>query len=250
MVSTVIKTESLSKEFGTNGVPIQIINKLDLEINRGEFTVIMGNSGSGKSTLLFLLAGLDKISSGMIWIDGEPVHNRTEKDLALLRRSHVGFVFQDSNLVPNLSIKENILVAGYLSNTDRNLINARAEALMSELEVSDLASRLPSQVSGGQLQRASIARALINQPVILMADEPTGNLNSESSEKVLDCFDKLAQNGQTIIMVTHDIKSACRGNRVIFLKDGKAVDSYSINQQLSQVENEGLLFQWLKQRSW
>ena len=245
-----IKTEQLVKNYGSGGFDNAIINNVNISISKGEFSIIMGNSGSGKSTLLYLLSGLDEPSSGKIWLNDIPVHQRSQKDLAMMRRKMIGFVFQDNNLVPNLSIRENILVAGFLVQGDRKLINQRAANLMEELDILPLAKRYPSQVSGGELQRASIARALINNPLILFADEPTGNLNSEASEKVLECFSALNRQGQTIVMVTHDLRSACRGSRILFLKDGTIPDKHSYNIDKNHPETEAEVFSWLKKMGW
>ena len=245
-----IKTEQLVKAYDSDTNNHAIIKNVNISIGVGEFTVIMGNSGSGKSTLLYLLSGLDAPSSGKIWINDIPLHKRSQKELAVLRRKMVGFVFQDNNLIPNLSIRENILVAGYLIQGERKLIGQYADHLMEELGILSLAKRYPSQVSGGELQRAAIARAMINNPMILLADEPTGNLNSEASEKVLECFSTLNSKGQTIIMVTHDLKSACRGSRVLFLKDGTIPVDHFYYIDKNHPGTEDALFNWLKQMGW
>ena len=245
-----IRTEALTKTYRTGLSENTIINHLNLSVNTGEFAVIMGNSGSGKSTLLYLLSGLDTPGSGKIWIDDIPVHGKSEKALAIMRRKMIGFVFQDNNLVHTLTIRENILVAGYLLPGNRKLVNEYAATLMMELGIGHLANRFPTQVSGGELQRAAIARAMINRPLVLMADEPTGNLNSDASGKVLECFSALNRSGQTIVMVTHDLKSACHGNRVLFLKDGKLSDEDSYTVSHAHPDMETQLFNWLKQRGW
>ena len=245
-----IKTEQLVKNYDSAVFDNAIIKNVNISISIGEFSVIMGNSGSGKSTLLYLLSGLDKPTSGKIWINDIPIHQRSQKDLAIMRRKMVGFVFQDNNLVPNLSIRENILVAGYLIPGDRKLVTQHADHLMEELGILSLANRYPSQVSGGELQRAAIARAMINNPLILLADEPTGNLNSEASEKVLECFSALNRKGQTIVMVTHDLKSACRGSRVLFLKDGTIPGDHFYYIDKNHPGSEDELFTWLKQMGW
>ena len=244
-----IKTEELVKSYPANRGNA-IIKNINISIHPGEFTVIMGNSGAGKSTLLYLLSGLDNLSSGKVWIDNMPVHGRSEKELAIMRRRMMGFVFQDHNLVPNLTVRENILVAGYLLNDSRKLVAEHADQLMEELDIIRLAKRYPSQVSGGERQRAAIARAVINHPLILLADEPTGNLNSESSEKVMECFSKYNGKGQTIVMVTHNLKSACRGSRVLFLKDGSIADNHYYDIDKNDAGAEENLFTWLKEMGW
>jgi len=245
-----IKTQNLSRSFRTNEISILVIDDLSFTTCKGEFTVIMGNSGSGKSTLLYLLSGLDKASSGTIWIDGFPVHDRSEKELARFRQRKVGFVFQDNNLIPNLTIKENILVAGYLVDQDNNSISQRIDLLLNEFGIRALSQRLPSQVSGGELQRCAIARAIINNPSVIMADEPTGSLNSEASERVLDCFTELHSKGQSILMATHDLKSALRGDKVLFFRDGKIVNSRITDKTNDPLAEEQALFNWLKKQGW
>jgi putative ABC transport system ATP-binding protein len=250
MSNSCIKTEHLAKTYDSGALDSSIIKNVNISIGVGEFIVIMGNSGSGKSTLLYLLSGLDAPSSGKIWINDIPLHKRSQKELALLRRKMVGFVFQDNNLIPNLSIRENILVAGYLIQGERKGIGQYADHLMEELGILSLSKRYPSQVSGGELQRAAIARAMINNPMILLADEPTGNLNSDASEKVLECFSRLNNKGQTIILVTHDLKSACRGSRILFLKDGTIPVDHFYHVDKNHPGTEDKLFTWLKQMGW
>jgi putative ABC transport system ATP-binding protein len=241
-----IRTHNLVKCYDGNPV----IRNVTLSIGSADFTVIMGNSGSGKSTLLYLLSGLDAITAGEIWINDIPFHNSSPKVLSLLRRRLIGFVFQDHNLIPNLTLRENILVAGYLLKRERNVILDESNELMKQLDILSLADRYPMQVSGGQLQRAAIARAMINHPLILLADEPTGNLNAEAAGKVLDCFSELNRNGQTIVMVTHDLKSACRGSRVLFLRDG-VIEGDTANGSIhNDTKSEDSLFAWLKQLGW
>ncbi len=250
MKEVIIKTESLKKNYASDQGSVPVIHNLDFEIYRGEFTMIMGNSGSGKSTLLYLLSGLDTVSGGKIWINEQTVQDKNESALALMRRKHIGFVFQEHNLIPNLSLRENILVAGYLSAHNKKIVQQRTNFLLDELELRALANRLPSQVSGGEQQRCAIARALINVPTILMADEPTGNLNSAASEKALNCLKKINENGQTIVMVTHDLKAACYGDKVLFFKDGGMPGTFEFTKDQPQAERESSLFTWLKQMGW
>jgi putative ABC transport system ATP-binding protein len=246
----ILRTEKLQKIYKSGQATTSIINNLSCSIYRGEFTIIMGSSGSGKSTLLYLLSGLENATDGKIWFDTIPLHGRSEKELALLRRAHIGFVFQDHHLVPSLTLRENILVPGYLGAKDRESVRQRTTQLMETLGIGLLGDRLPSQVSGGEQQRCAIARALINNPRVLMADEPTGNLNSAAAEKVLDCLVQVNKEGQSIIMVTHDLKSACRGDRVLFLRDGEVMDSIGFDEMMSMEEREKILFNWLKARQW
>ncbi|RKN82880.1 ABC transporter ATP-binding protein [Ulvibacterium marinum] len=249
-IAPIVKTKALSKSFNGGSKNHTGIANVTIEINKGEFSVIMGNSGSGKSTLLYLLSGLDHPSQGQIFLNNTPIHKLGEKAMALFRRNHIGFVFQDHNLISELSLKENILIVGYLSKRDRKVVQARTSLLMKELELEGLADRLPSQVSGGERQRCAIARALVNNPKILMADEPTGSLNSSASKKVLSCFKKVHNEGQTILMVTHDPKSACYGDRVLFIQDGQLVDSFKFEKNNDLEKRNEALLGWLRSLGW
>ena len=210
----------------------------------------MGSSGSGKSTLLYLLSGLEPPSSGEIWMANQAIHTIDERNMTQLRREVIGFVFQDFNLVPNLTFLENILIPAYLVKNDRHALQQKARNLMDKMGILQLADRLPSEVSGGEQQRCSMARAVINDPQIIMADEPTGNLNSNSSQAVLDILTELYDQGQSIIMVTHDIKSACRGNRIVFVRDGQIEDDLRFDNTASLKEKEGQLLQWFAGKNW
>lgn len=249
-IAPIIKTKALSKSFNGGSKNHTGIANVTIEINKGEFSVIMGNSGSGKSTLLYLLSGLDHPSQGQIFLSNTPIHKLGEKAMALFRRNHIGFVFQDHNLISELSLRENILIVGYLSKQDRKVVRARTSLLIKELELEGLADRLPSQVSGGERQRCAIARALVNNPKILMADEPTGSLNSLASKKVLSCFKKVHKEGQTLLMVTHDPKSACYGDRVLFIQDGQLVDSFKFEKNDDLEKRNEALLGWLRSLGW
>jgi len=250
MQETILQAKNLHKSYFTGKTEVPVINQLNLKLYKGDFTVIMGSSGSGKSTLLYLLSGLEVATSGEIWLEDKPVHSMDEKLITLLRREYIGFVFQDFNLVPNLTFLENILIPAYLVKNDRKALKDKALALMEKVDILPLKDRLPSEVSGGQQQRCSMARAVINNPRVVMADEPTGNLNSASSKAVLDILTGLFQDGQSIVMVTHDIKSACRGNRIIFLKDGQIEDDLRFAEALSLEAKEDQLLAWLKEKDW
>lgn len=251
MDSPLLSCKGLHKSFQSDGVDVDVIRGVDLEVSAGDFTVLMGSSGSGKSTLLYLMSGLEDVTGGTVMCNGYEISSMKEKELALLRRGEMGFVFQAFNLIPNLTLLENIMAAGFLSDTPKVDLERRAHELLDSLGLGDLAKRLPSQVSGGEQQRAATARSLVNSPKILFADEPTGALNSASGKKVLDYFSRLAKEGQTIFMVTHDLKGACRGNRVIYLKDGQIHGEYRFDDQaLSLEEREKLLFSWLVKQGW
>ena len=250
MGQAIIRAKNLNKKYHTGKTEVPVVNDINLELYEGDFTVIMGSSGSGKSTLLYLLSGLEVTTSGEIWLEDKPIHSMNEKLMTLLRREYIGFVFQDFNLVPNLTFLENVLVPAYLVKNDRKAIKERALDLMNRMDIGNLVDRLPSEVSGGQQQRCSMARAVINQPKVVMADEPTGNLNSASSEAVLDILSDLNAQGQTIVMVTHEIKSACRANRVIFLKDGQIEDDLRFQDGLNRDQKEAEMLQWLAGKDW
>jgi len=246
----VLSVANMNKSFQTDGGDVDVIRDLNLEIEKGEFAVIMGSSGSGKSSLLYLLCGLDQPNDGSIMLDGTELHGLNEEELAVLRRDGVGFVFQDFNLVGHLTLLENILVAGYLGRGGKKDLPQRARHLMGLVGIENLADRLPSRVSGGEQQRCAIARALINMPPILMADEPTGNLSSAVSTAVLDLFNTIHKEGQTIVLVTHELKAACRGERVLFMRDGAILDNYRFDADTAMIDREIALFQWLSERGW
>ncbi len=245
-----IETENLKKVFGRKNEEVVVIDQLNLAIPKGKCTMIMGSSGSGKSTLLYLLSGMDDPTEGTITIDGVVLDSSSEKKMSLFRRNKIGFVFQDHNLISSLTLKENILVAGYLSKESRKTVKERAHTLMEQLGIASLENRYPAEVSGGQKQRCSIARAMINHPDIIMADEPTGNLNSSTSTQVLDSLIKAKHKDQSVVMVTHDPKSACYGDRILFMRDGQIVDSLIFEEHVGKEERYDMLLNLLKKHSW
>ena len=189
----------------------------------------MGPSGAGKSTLLYALSGMDRITDGKIAYQGKTISRYSENQMARLRSQEFGFVFQQTHLVSNLSLYENVAVAGYVGKKRPPQEAAkRAEALLEQMNVGSAKDRLPALVSGGEAQRAAIARAMINDPGLLFADEPTGALNKSNSEDVLDLLSRLNQSGQSILMVTHDVRAALRGNRILYLEDGKVLDELNL----------------------
>ena len=223
-MKTAIKTVKLCKSFPVGGRQLHIIKNLDLEIGEGAFTVIMGSSGSGKSTLLYAISGMDKPTLGEVWFGGENLAGYTNDRLAVFRRRHCGFVFQQVHLMDNMSVMDNVIVSGLLLSNDKKAIAARAEGLLARVKLDrELWDKFPSQLSGGEAQRVGIVRALINEPALLFADEPTGSLNSSASIAVLDVLSELHAGGQSLVLVTHDLKTAARGSRIIYLRDG-AVD--------------------------
>ena len=221
MEQILLKTENLSKTFSNGGSQQHVLKNIDLELYQGDFTVIMGASGAGKSTLLYALSGMDTPSLGKITFGDKVITDLSQDGLAVFRRDHCGFVFQQIYLIDGMSIMDNVLSAGLLVNKDKKALVAKAKELFAAVDISeDTQKKFPTQISGGEAQRVGIVRALINNPDILFADEPTGALNSQTGLDVLDMLTKFNEQGQSVVMVTHDIRSARRGNRILYLKDG------------------------------
>ncbi len=221
MAGIILKTSKLNKSFKSGTQEQQVLKNLDIEFKEGDFTVIMGSSGAGKSTLLYALSGMDRPTSGSIRFFDAEISNLNNDKLAVFRRKNCGFVFQQMFLLENMSIMDNILASGYLVNCDKKAIVASAKELLQKVGLTEMIWRkFPNQLSGGENQRAAIVRALINKPRVVFADEPTGALNSASGNAVLDVLTDINKDGQNIIMVTHDLHSARRGNRIIYIKDG------------------------------
>lgn len=252
MNHVIIKTNLMCKSYLTEGEVNNVIKNLDLEIYQNDFTVIMGSSGSGKSTLLYLLSGMDQVTSGEVFLVENNITTYKEKEMASIRKDKIGFVFQGINLVPNLTIRENVLSPTYKKKVDKRKIGKRIDTLLDQMELTEHQKKFPNQLSGGQRQRAAICRALINQPDILFADEPTGALNSLAGENVLDTFTEIHENGQAVVMVTHDLKAAVRGNRIIFLRDGRVDGELRLDEfdKSMALERESTLYDFLKNRGW
>lgn len=235
MAETVLSTIKLSKTFSNGGIQQHVLKNLDIEIKEGDFTVIMGSSGSGKSTLLYALSGMDKPTLGKINFGGEEISEYSNDKLAVFRRKNCGFVFQQINLLDNMSILDNVLVSGLLINKDKNEIVKKAKTLLKQVGLDEKSyNKFPSQLSGGEAQRVGVVRALINNPKVVFADEPTGALNSASSINVLDIITDVNKSGQTIVMVTHDIKSALRGNRILYIRDGAICGELNLKKYNSE----------------
>ncbi len=221
MGNVIISTNKLCKTFSNGGMQQHVLKNLDIEIYQGDFTVIMGSSGAGKSTLLYALSGMDKPTLGSIKFGENEISKLSNDKLAIFRRLNCGFVFQQMFLMDNMSILDNILVSGLLISSDRKAIADRAKELLTQVGLTEIIwSKFPSQLSGGEAQRAAIVRALINNPKVVFADEPTGALNSSAGQAALDVLTEVNRGGQSIIMVTHDLKSARRGNRILYMRDG------------------------------
>lgn len=226
-MGSILKTEKLCKSFSNGGVQQHVIKNLDLELEEGDFTVIMGASGSGKSTLLYALSGMDKPSMGKIFFDGTDISDYTNDQLAMFRRGNCGFVFQSVYLLENQTVLDNVLTAALVVQNNSPELVKKAKDLLTKVGIGkDMWNKYPNQLSGGEAQRVGLVRAVINEPKILFADEPTGQLNSSSGKDVLDIITGFHENGQSIVMVTHDLKTALRGNRVLFLRDGNVVGEY------------------------
>ena len=206
----------------TKDYQIRVLDHIDVSINDEEFVAIMGPSGSGKSTLLHCLSGMDQPDAGSVLLGGQEITSLSEKELAALRLTRFGFIFQRAHLMTTLCLLDNIVLPGFLAGLrPRPEVTARGEELMERMGIAELATSGVTEVSGGQLQRAGICRALINDPGIVFADEPTGQLNSENSLRILDLLSRVNSAGQTVAMVTHDLNSALRGDRILYLRDGR-----------------------------
>ena len=198
----------------------EALKNVNFSVDNGEYVAIMGESGSGKTTLLNILATFDKATSGSVLLNNLDLSKLKDKELADFRRDNLGFVFQDFNLLDNFSIKDNILLPLVLANKKYKDMEARLEKVTKPLGIDKLINKYPYEISGGQRQRVAVARAIITNPSLILADEPTGALDSKSTDQLLNVFDKLNEIGQTIIMVTHSVKTAARAKRVVFIKDG------------------------------
>jgi putative ABC transport system ATP-binding protein len=218
----VLNAENIVKVYGGRGKINNTcaLNGINLQVDNGDFIAIMGPSGSGKTTLLNILSGIDSATSGSVEISGKNINQMPRNELALFRRQHLGFVFQEFNLLDSLTLKENVMLPMILDNKAADEIQDKANKVMSLFEIKDIMEKYPYMVSGGQQQRAAISRAIINDPDIIFADEPTGNLDSKASGNVMQCFEKLNAAGSTILIVTHDPFAASYCSKVVFIKDG------------------------------
>lgn len=253
MKNTILSAKGLCKSFAHNGGQVHILSHVDFELYEGDFTVIMGASGSGKSTLLYALSGMDRATAGQVLYQGEDLVAMKEKGLAKLRYTDFGFIFQQMHLVSNLSLFENIAVPGYLNKTTSGAaVRERTEKLLEQMGISHIKENLPSQVSGGEQQRCAIARAVINNPKLLFADEPTGALNRKNTTDVLNLLTELNQSGQSILMVTHDMKAALRASRLLYIEDGKIIGELTLPPYQADEEKsrETQVNAWLTSMEW
>ncbi len=249
----ILTVKDLSKTFSNESVQQHVLKNLSLSIYKGDFTVVMGNSGSGKSTLLYALSGMDRPTLGTITYyvdeenrklrsksgDGIEISKFSNDKLALFRRYHAGFVFQQNYLNDSMSALDNVMVSGLLKAKDRKALAAKAKDLLSKVEINEADCRkFPTQMSGGMQQRVAVVRGVINDPEVLFADEPTGALNSQNTTNVLDIMTDLNNQGQSIVMVTHTVKAAERGNRIIYLSDGVISDELDLGPYLGDYKDE------------
>lgn len=217
-----LEVKNVKKIYTTRfgAVKVQALNDVSFSVEEGEYVAIMGESGSGKTTLLNILASLDKATSGQVLLNGKNLSDIRQKELCAFRREHLGFVFQDFNLLDTLSLRDNIFLPLVLSGTSYEEMEARIRPLAEKLAITELLTKYPYEVSGGQKQRAAVCRALITRPEIVLADEPTGALDSKASGRLLRLFADINKEGQTILMVTHSIQAASHAGRILFIKDG------------------------------
>ncbi len=220
----VLRARGLRKEYGRDAGLVRAVDGVDLEVAPGETLAVMGPSGCGKSTLLYLLGGLDRPTGGEIWLAGRRVDQMSERALARMRRDAIGFVFQAFHLMDELTAVENVELPALLAGRSPRAARQRATGLLEQVGLADRAKFLPTALSGGQRQRVAIARALVADPLVVLADEPTGNLDSAAALDVLRLFDQLHQAGQTLVIVTHDTRIAATADRMISMRDGAFID--------------------------
>lgn len=253
MADTILRGEKITRAFQQGKTETKVLDGIDIHLYEKDFTVIMGPSGAGKSTLLYALSGMDRITGGHVFYKDKKLTGLSEKQMAKLRAEEFGFVFQQIHLVSNLTLLENVLVAGYVSKKDSaEKVRERAANLLRQMDVEEAKDRLPSQVSGGEAQRAAIARAMIGKPGLLFADEPTGALNQANTREVLDLLTDLNRKGQSILMVTHDLRAAARGNRILYLEDGKVCDELVLEpyNEMEEKQRERDVSGWLSGLRW
>lgn len=221
-MENIIEIKNLYKDFVLGTITVEVLKDINLSITKGEFITIMGPSGSGKSTLLYLIGGLDKPTKGRIIINGNDISELPDEEQSVMRRREIGFVFQFYNLVPNLTVEDNIMLPILLDGKKLGNYKKRLDEILEEVELTDRKKHTPRELSGGQQQRVAIARALINEPDIILADEPTGNLDSKTSEEVMKLLQRICkEKGKTILQVSHSLETAKYGDRIINVKDGR-----------------------------
>lgn len=252
MKEILLKAEKLSKSFSSGGAMQHVLKNVDLELYKGDFTVIMGASGAGKSTLMYALSGMDTPTLGKITFGDTVISDLSQDGLAVFRRDHCGFVFQQIYLLDSMSVFDNVITAGLLVNKDKAALIKRAKELFEAVDIPETTQRkFSTQISGGEAQRAGIVRAMINSPEILFADEPTGALNSQTGLDVLNTLTKFNEGGQSVVMVTHDMRSARRGNRILYLKDGSILGECDLGKYVpNDPARHEKLSAFLKEMGW
>lgn len=241
-----LEVKNLKKVYTTrfSKQQVQALSKVSFSVEEGEYVAIMGESGSGKTTLLNILASLDQPTSGEVFLNGQDMTHIKEKDISEFRRKNLGFVFQDFNLLDTFSVKDNIFLPLVLSKEEYPIMKQKLKHLAPKLGIQDIVEKYPYEISGGQKQRVAVARALITHPQIILADEPTGALDSKSTDQLLEIFDRINEEGQTILMVTHSTKAASYAKRVLFIRDGEVFHQIykgnQTNQQMYQSISETL----------
>ncbi len=220
---SLLEISHLQKTYSTRfgGVKVEALSDVSFTVEQGEYLAIMGESGAGKTTLLNILAALDRPTGGSVCLNGRDITKISDRELSAFRRDHLGFVFQDFNLLDTFSLKDNIFLPLVLAGTPYREMSLRLGPIARQLGIAELLDKYPYEVSGGQKQRAAVARALITRPELVLADEPTGALDSRSSDSLLHLFGKINEGGQTIVMVTHSVRAASHAGRVLFLRDGQ-----------------------------
>ncbi|EOH79355.1 ABC transporter ATP-binding protein [Enterococcus malodoratus] len=233
-MNTLINGTDIVKSFGEGTEKVSVLNQVSIQVQKGQFVSIMGPSGSGKSTLLYAISGMDRIDSGTVVFNQQPLVQMTEKQLADIRREQMGFVFQQPTLLKNLSLIDNIILPSLSDKKMTDKLTKHAENLMESVGIKELKDRKITQVSGGQLQRAGICRALMSQPSIIFGDEPTGALNSKAAQEIMDILLKINEEGTTIVIVTHDAKVAAQSEQVFFMEDGQIEENLFLGKYSGQ----------------
>ena len=252
-MSSIISVNGLCKTYIIKNYSNNVLQNVDIELEEGEFVSVMGPSGSGKSTLLYTVSGMDRMTAGKVFFGGKDISAMNSKELSQLRLTEMGFIFRQMYMMKKLCVMDNIVLPAYQAGKSRSESNAKAEALMRRLGIIDIAEREINEVSGGQLQRACLCRALINDPKVIFADEPTGALNSKAAEDVMKEICSANQMGTSVLMVTHSVKVAARSNRVIYLVDGNirgelSLEQYNDGDDLNLRERR--LNTWLMDQGW
>jgi len=258
MSTEALLVKDLCKTYIANKIPLNVLRNVNFSISRGDFVAIMGPSGSGKSTLLYTVSGMDTITSGEVVFAGTSIEKQNENQMADLRLNEMGFVFQQMHMLRNLTVFDNIVISAYNSvkgrtSAQRKAINEKARELMHKFDILEIADKDITEVSGGQLQRACICRALINEPKMIFADEPTGSLHSKAAAEVMNKFNEMNNEGATILLVTHDIKVAARTDKILFIVDGNIQGELALGKYKAtddQKEKEKMVSSWLVNMGW